>query len=80
MISKPQATWLSLTSFTTNQKLLYLMVAYVNVRFKQNKEIVLSGQSIDKSYKSFSSKACTNNKIGQNEEATIYKDQIVKYN
>ena len=22
----------------------------------------------------------TNNKIGQNEEATIYKDQIVKYN
>jgi hypothetical protein len=56
------------------------MVAYVNVRFKQNKEIVLSGQSIDKSYKSFSSKARTNNKIGQNEEATIYKDQIVKYN
>lgn len=72
------------------------MVAYVNVRLKQNKEIVLSGQSIDKSYKTFSSKAPmifdtfffffitpngrTNNKIGQNEEATIYKDQIVKYN
>jgi hypothetical protein len=44
-------------SETTIPLIVYLMVAYVNVRLKQNKEIVLSGQSIDKSYKSFSSKA-----------------------
>lgn len=44
-------------SETTIPLIVYLMVAYVNVRLKQNKEIVLSGQSMDKSYKTFSSKA-----------------------